>query len=42
MNFHQTDTDDVFRRFNEDIHLEGGSEYSVDPSEMTPRQEEPT
>ena len=41
MNLHKTDSDDVFRRFNEDENLEGGSEYSVDPSEMSPRQQEP-
>ena len=40
MDLQKTDSDDVFRRFNEDENLEGGSNYS-DPSEMTPRQEEP-
>ena len=32
----KTDSDDVYRRFNEDEHHEGGSNYS-DSSEMTPR-----
>ena len=42
MNLQKTDSDDVFRRFNEDQNLESGSEYSVEPSEMTHRQQEPT
>ena len=41
MDLHQIDSDDVYRRFIEKDHLEGGSEYSVNPSEMTPRQQEP-
>ena len=42
MNLHKMDSDDEFRQFKEEEN-EGGSEYSVDPSDMTtPRQQEPT